>query len=71
MDTPATKILSDDLIAELCEAAKFGLQRTRDPEVMKKTRQEMIELREAIFRRNGLLDIGVPAIRELRDGADA
>jgi hypothetical protein len=69
MDTP--KYLPDELIAQLREAARIGVQKSRDPEVLKKVRAEMIELREEIFRRNGLLDIGVPAIRELRDGADA
>ena len=42
----------------------------RDPEFLKKVRAEMIALREKIFQRNGLLDIGVPAVRELRGGAD-
>jgi hypothetical protein len=69
MDT--SKYLPDELMAKLCEAARIGVQKTRDPEVMKKVRAEMIELREEIFRRNGLLDIAVPANRELRDGADA
>jgi hypothetical protein len=69
MDT--ANFLPDELMAKLREAAKIGIQTNRDPEVMRKIRAEMIELREEIFRRNGLLDIGVPAIRELRDGADA
>ena len=38
-----------------------------DPEVMRRACERMDRLREEIRRRHGILDIGVPAIRELRD----
>jgi hypothetical protein len=38
-----------------------------DPEVARRARQRGDRIREDIFRRHGLQDIGVPGIRELRD----
>jgi hypothetical protein len=66
-----TNFLPDELMAELRAAAKIAAQGVRDPEAMKKARARMVQMREEIYRKHGLLDIGVPAIRELRDGADA
>lgn len=57
-----------DLMAELQEAADRAAKGIRDPEVMRKAGEEMDRIREEIRREHGLLDIGVPAIRELRDG---
>lgn len=63
------KLLPDEQMAELREAAQVACQAARDREIMKRAHERMLALREEIYRRNGLLDIGVPAIRELRDGA--
>lgn len=41
-----------------------------DPEVYWRIRREGERIREEIFRTHGLLDVGVPAIRALRDGED-
>ena len=41
-----------------------------DPETERRIRERSDRIREEIFRKHGLLDIGVPAIRELRDGGD-
>ena len=38
-----------------------------DPEVARRIRERGERVREEIFSKHGLLDIGVPAIRELRD----
>jgi hypothetical protein len=38
-----------------------------DPEVARRIRERGDRIREEIFRRHCLQDIGVPAIRELRD----
>jgi hypothetical protein len=56
-----------DIQAALERAAK-GLR--PDPEKARKAREEMEHIREEIFREHGILDIGVPAIRALRDGED-
>ena len=57
-----------ELLAELHEAAELAAKGIRDRERMKRARESMDRLREEIRRREGVLDIGVPAIRELRDG---
>jgi len=37
-----------------------------DPEVAKRVRERGRKIREEVYQKHGLLDIGVPAIRELR-----
>ena len=56
------------VMAELQAAADRGAKGIRDPELMAKACERMDRLREEIRRRHGILDIGLPAIRELRDG---
>jgi hypothetical protein len=58
-----------EVMAELKEAARYAASGARDPEVMRKAAESMDRLREEIRRKHGILDIGVPAIRELRDAA--
>ncbi len=43
------------------------LEQQQYPEAMRLACERMDRLREEIRRRHGTLDIGVPAIRELRD----
>ena len=56
------------LLAELRAAAEVAATSVRDPEVMKCAKERMDMIRDEIYRKHGLLDIGVPAIRDLRDG---
>lgn len=56
------------VMAELQAAAERAAKGLRDPEIMAKACERMDQLREEIRREHGILDIGVPAIRELRDG---
>ena len=42
-----------------------------DPELIRRVRERSVAARRAVFERNGLLDIAVPAIRALRDGEDS
>lgn len=58
---------SPELRAELDEAIRRAMSGERDPEVMRKACERMDRMREEIRRRHGILDIGVPAIRELRE----
>ena len=51
-------------------AVDLAAQGVRDPDAMHRACEDMDRLREEIFKREGLLDIGVPAIRALRDGED-
>jgi hypothetical protein len=45
-------------------------KRVTDPELIRRIRDRSEAARRAVFERNGLLDIAVPAIRALRDGDD-
>ena len=56
------------IMAELQAAADRAARGIRDPESMLKACERMDRLREEIRRQHGVLDIGVAAIRELRDG---
>jgi hypothetical protein len=58
------------LDAELAAAIDRAMKGIRDPEVMRQAAERMDRTREEIRRKHGVLDIGVPAIRALRDGDD-
>jgi hypothetical protein len=55
------------LLTELQEAADRAARGIRDPEIMRRACASMDQLREEIRQKHGVLDIGVPAVRELRD----
>ena len=67
MDTATGTGIPRELLAEMEEAARLALANVRDPEKMRLACERMDRMREEVYRRHGLLDIGVPAIRELRD----
>ena len=69
MEKNLASTLPPELMTELQEAADRAARGVRDPEIMRRACESMDRLREEIRRRHGVLDIGVPAIRELRDGA--
>jgi hypothetical protein len=52
--------------AELQEAIRRAASGVRDPEEMRKACERMDRMREEVYKREGILDIAVPAIRELR-----
>jgi hypothetical protein len=62
-----TALIPPDVMAQLQAAADRAASGNRDPNDMKVACEEMDRIREEIRRKHGLLDIGVPAIRELRD----
>ena len=57
----------ESLADEEAVMASFVTGMPLDPEVAKRVRDRGRQIREEIYRQHGLLDIGVPAIRELRD----
>ena len=59
-----------ELMAALQHAADQAAKGIRDPEVMRLACEDMDRLSAEIYRKHGVLDIGVPAIRALRDGED-
>jgi hypothetical protein len=64
---PFSDHISADLMAELQAAAEKAALGIRDPEEMREACARMDRMREDVRRRHGVLDIVVPAIRELRD----
>ncbi len=56
-----------DLMAELQQAAERAAKGVRDPEAMRQACERMDRISEQIRQRHGVLDIGTPAIRELRE----
>jgi hypothetical protein len=61
------RVIPPEVMAELQEAARLALSGVRDPEAMRRACERMDHMREAVRKKHGILDIGVPAIRELRD----
>jgi hypothetical protein len=70
MDTHDDNGIPPDLLVKMQRAVDLAAQGIRDPEAMRLACEDMDRLREQIFHREGLLDIGVPAIRALRNGGD-
>jgi hypothetical protein len=65
----ATKPLGripSEVDVELGETIRQAMSGVRDSEEMRKACERMDRMREEVFKREGILDIGVPAICELR-----
>jgi hypothetical protein len=58
--------ITPELVAEFEEAVRQAMSAERDPEAMRRAAERMDRMREETYRRHGLLDISVPAIRDLR-----
>jgi hypothetical protein len=63
--------ISAEDMAELQNVIQDLIKGVRDPERMRRAAAEMDRTREEIYRRIGLVDFAVPAIRALRDGDEA
>jgi hypothetical protein len=61
------RFLPPEIMAELEEAVRRAMTGVRDPEVMRRACERMDRMSEEVRKKHGILDIGVPAIRELRD----
>jgi hypothetical protein len=61
-----TNGISPELKAEMEEASRLATSNVRDPEIMRQACERMDRMREELRRKHGVLDIGVPAIREFR-----
>ncbi len=66
--TETNSLIPPQIMAELQAAADRAAKGISDVEARSKACERMDHLREEIRRTHGILDIGVPAIRELRDG---
>jgi hypothetical protein len=56
-----------DLMVELENAAQLAASSRKGPAFATRIAKEAARIREEVRRKDGPLDIGVPAIRELRD----
>jgi hypothetical protein len=59
--------ITPELFAELQAAADRAAKGVHDPVAMRQASEDMDRIREEVRREHGILDIGGPAIRELRD----
>jgi hypothetical protein len=68
MASQREKSIPADVLADLEEAANCAASgRAPSPEFVRRIAREAEKIREEVKRKHGILDIGVPAIRELRD----
>jgi hypothetical protein len=59
--------METSITTELQEAIEKARHGERDAEAMRKASDRLDQTREAMQRKVGLVDIAVPAVRELRD----
>ena len=62
-----TTNIPSDVLADMEQATEVAISGQKDPEFARRVQAEAKKIRAEIFAKHGLLDIGVPAIRELRD----
>jgi hypothetical protein len=60
-------VFPPEIVAAFEEAVRRVASGVRDSEAMRLACEDMDRIREEVRKKHGLLDIGVPAIRELRD----
>jgi hypothetical protein len=71
METPEPSAIPPDVLADaqaVIDSVVSG--KPLDPEVYRRVRERGARITEQVHRKHGVLDIGVPAIRELRNGTD-
>ena len=59
-------VFPPEVRAELEEAIRRAVAGVRDREAMRRAADRMDQISEEIYKRHGVLDIGVATIRELR-----
>jgi predicted DNA-binding antitoxin AbrB/MazE fold protein len=64
---PHAEDIPDHLWEEVKRAHQIAMSNIRDPEVMRQAAERMDRLSEQIYKREGLLGIVVPYLREARD----
>jgi hypothetical protein len=63
-------IIPPDVMADLERAIELLMTGQRDPEFERRIHAEAEKITREVLEKHGVLDIGVPAIRALRDGDD-
>jgi hypothetical protein len=59
-----------DVLADLERAIEILMTGRRDPEFEQRIHAQAERISQEVLAKHGVLDIGVPAIRALRDGDD-
>ena len=68
MATETKDLIPADVMADLEKAARWAAAgQSPDPEFARRIAEEADKVRAEVRRKHGILEIGVPAIRELRD----
>jgi hypothetical protein len=68
MATQTKDLIPLDVMADLEKAARYAASgQPADSEFVRRIAEEARKIREEVKQKHGILDIGVPAIRELRD----
>ncbi len=65
--TPSIPELPADVRLMLDEAIRHALTSEGDPVLLQRIHDEAEKIKREVFEKHGLLDIGTPAIREVRD----
>jgi hypothetical protein len=66
----ATTVIPPDVMADLERAIEILMTGRRDPEFERRIHAQAEKIGQEVLEKHGILDIGVPAIRALRDGDD-
>ena len=67
----AATVIPPDIMADLERAIEILTTGQRDPEFEQRIHAQAEKIGQEVLRKHGVLDIGVPAIRALRDGDEA
>ena len=59
--------LTPEVQAMMREAIKHACTGKGNPETLRRIHDEAVKIREEVLQKHGILDLAVPAIRELRD----
>ena len=60
-------VIPPELLADLEEAAHYAASGVRDPEIMRRACERMDRMREETRKKQGVLNVAVSLIREIRD----
>jgi hypothetical protein len=59
--------MSADVVAAMQAAAQFAFTGKGDVAILRRIHEEAERITEEVYQKHGLVDVAVPAIRELRD----
>jgi len=66
----SARMIPADVMADLERAVEILMTGRRDAEFERRIHAQAEKISQEVLEKHGILDIGVPAIRALRDGED-